>query len=105
MPWFLVGLSIAGTVVAFTTSSPGLLGLGLLVAVVSMFCAIFAFAGRRIAANAQPDSALLTPDVLAHIREKARREQAARAGVPVPPQTQAPRALTRDPPAPPQKFT
>lgn len=104
MPWILVGLSLAGMVVAFITKSPGVLALALLVTVVSMFCAIFAFAGRRIAANAQSDSAMLTPEVLAHIREKARREQAAKAGPPVPSQAQAPRALPRDPP-PPQKFT
>jgi hypothetical protein len=101
MPWILVGLSLAGMVVAFITTSPGILALALLVTVVSMFCAIFAFAARRIAANAQPDSALLTPDVLAHIREKARREQAARSAAS---QAQAPRAIPRDPP-PPQKFT
>jgi hypothetical protein len=94
MRWFLVALAVAALVVAFITTSAGVLALALLVSFVSLFCAVFAFAAQRINAGARHDSALLTPEVLAHIRERARRDQAARTGAaPAPP----PRALSRDP--------
>ena len=95
MRWFLVVLAVLGMAVSFITPSPGVLAVALLVTGVSLFCAVFAFAAHRIESNARPDTALLTPEVLAHVREKARREQAARAAA------TAPKALSRDP----QKFT
>ncbi|HJU40995.1 MAG TPA: hypothetical protein VJ724_15600, partial [Tahibacter sp.] len=98
MRWFWVALATVGMIVSFLTSSPGVLAVALLIVVVSLFCAVFAFAAQRIASNARPDTALLTPEVLAQIREKARRDQAARSGAPVP---QPPRAIAQDP----QKFT
>ena len=98
MRWFWVALAVIGIVVSFITLSPVLLAVALLVTGVSLFCAVFAFAAQRIEANARPDTALLTPEVLAHIREKAKRDQAARAAA------TTPKALQREP-RPPQKFT
>jgi len=98
MRWFWVALAVLGMVVSFITHSPGVLAVALLVTGVSLFCAVFAFAARRIEAGARSDTALLTPEVLAHVREKAKRDQAARSAA------TAPKALQREP-QPPQKFT
>lgn len=77
-------------VTSFVTTSPGLLALALFVTIVSLFCAIFSLAAQRIQAGSRPDTALLTPEVLAHVREKARRDAAARA-------VNAPKPIGRDP--------
>lgn len=98
MRWFWVALAVIGIIVSFMTTSPAVLALTLFLTVVSLFCAVFGFAARRIEAGARSDTALLTPEVLAHVREKAKRDQAARTAA------TAPKALPREP-QPPQKFT
>ena len=67
--WLL--LLFGGIALAIFTNNPLLLGLGLLVALISGFCAVFAFAAARIDSTARPDSALLTPEVLAAVRARA----------------------------------
>ena len=93
--WLL--LMIASMVFSWITQHPGLLALGLFVAFVSGLFAVFGFAAARIESTARPDSALLTPEVLAAVRARASQQR----GPAAPPQAQSPQALppTR-PPAP-----
>ncbi|MCQ4165900.1 hypothetical protein [Tahibacter harae] len=72
---FWVLLSLAGLTLAILTYSPGLMALGLGIAFIGMFCAVFAFAAARIEATSRPDSALLTPEVLAQVRARAQQQQ------------------------------
>lgn len=71
--WLL--LVFGGVALAIFTNNPLLLGLGLLVALISGFCAVFAFAAARIDSTARPDSALLTPEVLVAVRARAAQQR------------------------------
>ncbi|WP_313919452.1 hypothetical protein [Tahibacter sp.] len=71
--WLL--MLFGGVAVAIFTNNPLLLGLGLLVALISGFCAVFAFVAARIDSTARPDSALLTPEVLAAVRARAAQQR------------------------------
>jgi len=71
--WLL--LMFGGIALAIFTNNPLLLGLGLIVAMLSGFCAVFAFAAARIDSTARPDSALLTPEVLAAVRARAAQQK------------------------------
>jgi hypothetical protein len=81
--WLL--LVFGGVGLAMFTNNPALLGTGLLVALVSGFFAVFAFAAARIESTSRPDSALLTPEVLAAVRARAARQQGAQPPTAVPP--------------------
>lgn len=72
---FWILLSLAGLTLAMLTYSPGLMALGLAITFIGMFCAVFAFAAARIEATSRPDSALLTPEVLAQVRARAQQQQ------------------------------
>lgn len=71
--WLL--LTFGGVALAIYTNSPLLLGLSLLVALISGFCAVFAFAAERIDSTARPESSLLTPEVLAAVRTRAAQQR------------------------------
>ncbi|MEO8671478.1 MAG: hypothetical protein ABI411_09205 [Tahibacter sp.] len=77
MRWFWLGMTVFGLALAFMTRSPGLMGLGLLAGFVGMFCTIFTVAGERIQERARSDSAMLTPEILAQMRAKAKSQQSA----------------------------
>ncbi|WP_440224933.1 hypothetical protein ACQQ2N_06745 [Dokdonella sp. MW10] len=74
MRLFLIALTVGGIVVAFLTHSPGVLGLSLLVAFIGAVGTVFSIAAERIADRARPDAALLEPDVIAAIRDRAQRQ-------------------------------
>jgi len=96
--WLL--LMIACVVVAFATRNPAVLAASLFIGFVSGLCAVFAFAAARIESTARPDSALLTPDVLAAVRAHAAAQQQPRGPAAPPPQALPP---ARPPvPRPPQ---
>ena len=96
--WLL--LMIASIAFAIMTRSPGMLALSLFVAFVSGLCAVFTFAAARIESTSRPDSALLTPEVLAAVRARGAQQRAATAAAAsVQPQALPP---TR-PPAPPPR--
>jgi len=97
--WVL--LMFGGIAIAIMTNHPGILGFGLLLAVVSGFCAVFAFAAARIESTARPDSALLTPEVLAAVRARAAQQRSAAAPGQQPP-APAVRPLPPPPPSSPQ---
>lgn len=78
--WILLGLTLLGFALAFTTKSPGLLGLGLLFGVIGLIGFVLALANDRIAANARPDTAMASIEELAALKKP-------RATTPAPPPT------------------
>lgn len=86
--WLL--LAIASVVVAFATRNPGILAISLFVGFVSGLCAVFGFAAARIESSARPESALLTPEVLAAVRARAAAQQQQQQRGPAPPQALPP---------------
>lgn len=92
--WLLVMLG--AIVVAVITRHPGVLGVCLFVAFVSGLLAVFAFAAARIESTARPDSALLTPEVLAAVRARAAQQRGPAAppqAAPANPSASPPRQL------------
>ncbi|MBL8300802.1 MAG: hypothetical protein JNN30_20875 [Rhodanobacteraceae bacterium] len=75
MRFFWLLLLLGALVFAITTRHPGVLALSLFVAFVSGLGAVFAFAAARIESTARPDSALLTPEVLAAVRARAAQQR------------------------------
>jgi len=73
MRWILLGVALAGFAIAFSTKSPGVLGLGLVLGFCALFAALFAFAADRIASTARPDSALLTDKDINALRASVRK--------------------------------
>lgn len=77
--WIMFGLIVLGLAVSLTTHSPGILGLGILSTTVGLFGVVFSLAAERVASGSRPDSAMLGPEALAAIRERARTRAAAAA--------------------------
>lgn len=83
--WILIGVAVLGGIMVFFTKSSAVAGLGVLMVLVGIIGATFSAAGRRIADRSRADTAMLSPDVLRAIREKAARDAAQRAGRDLPP--------------------
>jgi hypothetical protein len=79
MRWILLVIAMFGFGLTFSAKSPGLMGIGLLIGFVSLFAALFAFAAARIAANTQPDTALLTDKDVSALRASLRKPAAAQS--------------------------
>jgi hypothetical protein len=92
--WLLV--MVASLLFAFMTRHPGVLAVCLFVGFVSGLCAVFSFAAARIESTSRPDSALLTPEVLAAVRARAAAQQQQR-GPAAPPQALPPAPAPRQP--------
>ncbi len=69
--WIMIALALIGLVVAILTRSPGVLGLALLMTVVGLFGTVLSMAADRVSANSRPDVAMLPPEALHAIRDKA----------------------------------
>jgi hypothetical protein len=82
MRWILSLVALGAFTLAFSTKSPGLMGVFLVIGVAALFAAVFAFAADKIAATSRPDSALLTDKDIAALRASMRK--------PTPPTPQAP---------------
>lgn len=83
--WILLVLALLGLALAFTTKSPGLLGIGLLLGFVGAIGFVFALAADRIAANARPDTAMASVEELVALRKPraaAPESRAATTGTP-----------------------
>lgn len=76
MRFFWLLLTLGGIAVAFIAKTPGLLGMSLAVTFIAGLCAVFTFAAARIESTSRPDSALMTPEVLAAVRAHAAKQQA-----------------------------
>jgi hypothetical protein len=77
-------LAVAGLVLSFMAKTPGLLGIGLLMATVGVIGFVFALAADRISANARPESSMASVDELTALRKRTAaapvRPAAASAG-------------------------
>ncbi|HEY6943091.1 hypothetical protein [Dokdonella sp.] len=92
--WFMLAATLAGFGFVFTTRSPALLGVGLLLGVGGFIGFVLALAADRVSANSRPDTAMASPSELAAMRKPVARAPTAR-----PP---SPPAATRPPgPKPP----
>jgi hypothetical protein len=79
MRWILLIAAIVGFAIAFTTPSPGLMGLGLIVGCVGIFGFGLSLAAARIAMNSQSESMMIAdPDIRA-LRAKAQASKSAKA--------------------------
>lgn len=76
MRWILLVAAIAGFALAFTTSSPAAMGVGLLLGCGGLLAFGLAFASARIAQHAQPETALFGDPEIRALRAKAERAKA-----------------------------
>lgn len=77
--WIMITLTLLGLVVALLTRNPGILGFALLTILIGLSGTILSLAADRITANSRPDVAMLPPEALRAIRDKAAaKQQAAR---------------------------
>lgn len=83
--WILFAVAVLGAIMVFVTKSSLLAGIGVLMVLAGLIGATFSLAGRRIADRSRADTAMLSPEVLQAIREKAARDAARRDGRSLPP--------------------
>lgn len=69
--WIMIAMTLTGLAIAILTRNPGVLGLGLLMTVVGLFGTVLSLAADRVSANSRPDVAMLPPEALRAIRDKA----------------------------------
>lgn len=79
MRWILLIVAIAGFAVAFTTSSPSLMGVGLILGCAGLLGFGLALAAARIALTAQPEVALIVDPEISAMRAKANLARSATA--------------------------
>lgn len=82
--WIMLGLTILGFTIVFTTRSPGLLGLGILVGLVGFVGFVFALAADRVSASARPEATMASVDDIHAMRRRtpARPVVAAKPAAP-----------------------
>jgi len=71
--WILLLLAFGAFVLAFSTKSAGVMGLALVVGLVVLVAALFAFAAAKIVATSRPDAALLTDKDINALRASVRK--------------------------------
>lgn len=69
--WIMLGLTILGVALMFSTKSVGLLSIGLLCAVVGFFGFVFVWVADRVSASARPETSMAAADDLAALRKRA----------------------------------
>ncbi|MFT3790456.1 MAG: hypothetical protein QM741_05125 [Rudaea sp.] len=79
MRWILLVAAIVGLAIAFTTTSPALMGLGLILGCGGLLCFGLALAAARIARTAQPETALIVDPEISALRAKANQTKSAGA--------------------------
>lgn len=77
MRWLLLLTAVVGFTVAFTTRSPGLLALGLLIGLAGLFGFTLAMAAARIAQTAQPAANLIANAEVSAMRARANQKKKA----------------------------
>lgn len=81
--WILLFLALAGLALAFTTKSPSLLGVGILLILVGSFGFVVSLANARISANARPETAMASAeDLMALRRQRAMPPRPAQPPLP-----------------------
>jgi len=71
MRWILLVVAIVAFAVAFTTGSPSLMGIGLILGCGGLLGFGLALAAARIASTAQPETALIIDPQISALRAKA----------------------------------
>jgi hypothetical protein len=71
--WLLLAATILGFVFVFTTRSPTLLGVGLVLGIVGFIGFVFSLAADRVSASSRPETAMASPTELAAMRKPAAR--------------------------------
>ena len=79
MRWILLVATIVGFAVAFTTTSPSLMGIGLILGVGGLLSFAFALAAARIAQNAQPETTMIVDPEITALRARANLSKATAA--------------------------
>ena len=79
MRWILLIAILVGFGIAFTTRSPALMGLGLVLGIGGLLYVAFAFAASRVALSAQPETNLIVDPEIRAMRAKASAAKAAAA--------------------------
>jgi hypothetical protein len=69
--WITLALTVIGFAIAFTTNSPGVLGLGLLLGLVGLIGFVFALAAARVSARARPETSMASVEDLRALRKAA----------------------------------
>ena len=84
MPWLFLLIAIGSFLVAFTTHSPVLLGLSLLLGLITSVAFFMGLLAQRMGTTTSTETLRLNPDELRRMREQAearrQQEQAADAG-------------------------
>jgi hypothetical protein len=76
--WILLGMTILGFVVVFTTHSAALLGPALVVAIIGFIGFVFSLAADRVASSARPEVSMASrEDMMAMRKPPARPKPAA----------------------------
>ena len=76
MRWLMIALCIFGFALAFVTKSPAVLGLGILIGSIGLFGAVFSIAADKVSSAMRPEGAILDPETVARLRERASRPAA-----------------------------
>jgi hypothetical protein len=77
--WIMLGLTLLGVVLVFTTKSVGVLSLGLLSGCIGFFGFILAMASDRVSASGRPESSMAAIDDLTALHKLPSAADAARA--------------------------
>jgi len=80
MRWILLLLALGAFALAFSTKAAGFMGLCLVVGIVALFAALFAFAAAKIDATSRPDVTLLADKDISALRASLRKPPAASPG-------------------------
>lgn len=83
--WIMLGILVSGVLLLAFTRSTALAGLGSLMVLVGLIGGVLSLAASRIAERSRADTAMLSPEVMQAIRDKAARDAAARNPRPLPP--------------------
>jgi len=79
MRWILLVIAIVAFAVAFTTGSPSLMGIGLVLGCSGLLGFALSLAAARIASTAQPEAALIIDPEISALRAKANLAKAGSA--------------------------
>ncbi|GAA0712313.1 hypothetical protein [Dokdonella soli] len=71
--WIMLGFTILGFVLVFSAKAPGLLAIGLLLALIGVIGFVLALASDRISANARPDASMASTEDLVALRKRPQR--------------------------------
>ncbi len=76
----MIVMALVGGVLVAVTKSSVVAGLGVVMVLGGLIGATFSLAASRITSRSRDDTAMLSPEVLQAIRDKAARDAAALAG-------------------------